>query len=317
MTMAPGLRKLVLTAHIVSSVGWLGAVAGFLALSVAGLTSQDPRLVRGVYLAMDLIVRQVIVPLALASLLIGIVQALGTTWGLFRHYWVLVKLLVITAAIVVLLLQLEPITRGPRRRGPDRALRADGTVRLQATRHDPLRSAQAGPGPPASDSCPLTERAPGDPVSRLKGEPAPRRPAELPHLGEQLLTRLLATPARLGADPAVLVHLGMRRALVSAAPADGDARLEQRPGDVGVVLGLPAHHPDRRRADIGTVKVEPDALDQVLDLLFAQTVVGAGGARLGTVAQRLDRCGKDARVEVEAARVGIQHLLGVAHRSSR
>ena len=37
--MAPGLRKLVLTAHIVSSVGWLGAVAGFLALSVAGLTS--------------------------------------------------------------------------------------------------------------------------------------------------------------------------------------------------------------------------------------------------------------------------------------
>jgi hypothetical protein len=58
---------------------------------------------------MDLIVRQVIVPLALASLLIGIVQALGTTWGLFRHYWVLVKLLVTTAAIVVLLLQLEPI----------------------------------------------------------------------------------------------------------------------------------------------------------------------------------------------------------------
>jgi hypothetical protein len=109
MTMAPGLRKLVLTAHIVSSVGWLGAVAGFLALSVAGLTSQDPRLVRGVYVAMDLIVRQVIVPLALASLLIGIVQALGTTWGLFRHYWVLVKLLVTTAAIVVLLLQLEPI----------------------------------------------------------------------------------------------------------------------------------------------------------------------------------------------------------------
>ena len=64
---------------------------------------------RGAYLAMDLIVRQVIVPLALASLLIGIVQALGTTWGLFRHYWVLVKLLVTAAAIGVLLLQLEPI----------------------------------------------------------------------------------------------------------------------------------------------------------------------------------------------------------------
>ena len=41
---------------------------------------------RGAYLAMDLIGWFVIVPLSLASLLTGLVQALGTTWGLFRHY---------------------------------------------------------------------------------------------------------------------------------------------------------------------------------------------------------------------------------------
>ncbi len=41
MTLTPRLRKFALTAHVTSSVGWLGAVAGFLALVVASLASQD------------------------------------------------------------------------------------------------------------------------------------------------------------------------------------------------------------------------------------------------------------------------------------
>ena len=53
MALTPRLRKLALTTHVVSSVGWLGAVIAFLALSVAGLTSQDPQTVRGAYLLME------------------------------------------------------------------------------------------------------------------------------------------------------------------------------------------------------------------------------------------------------------------------
>jgi hypothetical protein len=58
MTMAPGLRKFVLTAHVTSSVGWLGAVAGFLALAVAGLTARmlrwgEPPYFAGVAAEMD------------------------------------------------------------------------------------------------------------------------------------------------------------------------------------------------------------------------------------------------------------------------
>jgi putative copper export protein len=60
---------------------------------------------RAAYIAMDLMTRFVIVPLALASLLTGIVQALGTPWGLFRHYWVVFKLLLTVVAVIVLLLQ--------------------------------------------------------------------------------------------------------------------------------------------------------------------------------------------------------------------
>jgi hypothetical protein len=110
MGMPPGVRRFVLTAHVTSSVGSLGAVAGFLALAVAGLTSGDFQLVRAAYLAMELIAWFVIIPLVSASLLTGLVQSLGTQWGLFRHYWVLVKFLLTILVAVVLLLQMELIS---------------------------------------------------------------------------------------------------------------------------------------------------------------------------------------------------------------
>jgi len=112
--MAPRLRQFALTLHVASSVGLLGTIAAFLALVVAGLTSQDAPMVRAAYLAMPLIARFVIVPLTLASLLTGLVQSLGTAWGLFRHYWVLVKLLLTAFAAMVLLLKIELIDEAAR-----------------------------------------------------------------------------------------------------------------------------------------------------------------------------------------------------------
>ncbi|MEP7308076.1 MAG: hypothetical protein ABJA98_21450, partial [Acidobacteriota bacterium] len=46
----------------------------------------------------------VLVPLAHASLLSGIALSLGSTWGLFRHYWVAVKLVITAFATVILLI---------------------------------------------------------------------------------------------------------------------------------------------------------------------------------------------------------------------
>ncbi len=102
MNMTPALRKLSLTAHIISSVGWLGAVAAFVPLAITGLTNRDAPMVRGIYLAMWLLGWYVIVPLCIASLATGTVQALGTQWGLFRHYWVLVKFLITTLSCLIL-----------------------------------------------------------------------------------------------------------------------------------------------------------------------------------------------------------------------
>ncbi len=109
MTLTPRLRKLALTAHVTASVGWLGAVLGVLALAVAGLTSDDPQTVRAVYIAMEATGWFVLVPLALASLVTGIVQGLGTQWGLFRHYWVVFKLLINVFATIILLMYMQTL----------------------------------------------------------------------------------------------------------------------------------------------------------------------------------------------------------------
>jgi hypothetical protein len=109
MSLSPPIRKLVLTAHIVFAVGWLGAVAAFLALAIAGVTSQEVQTVRSAYLAMALIARYVIVPLSFAPLITGPILSLGTPWGLFRHYWILAKLLITVLSTLALQIHLRPI----------------------------------------------------------------------------------------------------------------------------------------------------------------------------------------------------------------
>jgi len=109
--MTPLLRKIGLIAHIAISVGWLGALAAFFVLNIAGLNSQEVETVRSAYVAMNLIGRFAIVPLSLAALATGFVQALGTDWGLVRHYWVLTKLVLTLVSTVVLLAKIPLMGR--------------------------------------------------------------------------------------------------------------------------------------------------------------------------------------------------------------
>jgi len=107
MILSPGWRKIWLTTHVMSSIGWFGAVAVFLTLALVGMTSQDPQLVRAGYLAMKLTGWFIIVPFAFVSLGSGIISSLGTKWGLFRYYWVLLKLVVTTGATFLLMVHTQ------------------------------------------------------------------------------------------------------------------------------------------------------------------------------------------------------------------
>lgn len=107
--MSPGIRKLMLTVHVTSSVGWLGAIAAYIALNVPALAGDDEQTVRAAYLMMDVVMGYALLPLALASLVTGIVQALGSPWGLFRHYWVTISLALTTFAFAILVLHLPAV----------------------------------------------------------------------------------------------------------------------------------------------------------------------------------------------------------------
>lgn len=136
MPMRPATRKLALTSHIIASLGWMGAVAGFIVLDVATVASDDVPTLRAAYIGMDLVTDWAIVPLAFAALVSGIVMSLGTKWGLFRHWWVVVTLILTALATVVLLVQLPVIGhRAEMAADPDTAdddLRHEGNLLLHS-----------------------------------------------------------------------------------------------------------------------------------------------------------------------------------------
>lgn len=110
MTLPPPLRKLALTVHLTSSVGWIGAVVAYLALGFAAVTSTSTEIIRAAWTGMELTGWWVIVPLAIAALLTGVVMSLGTRWGLFRHYWVLISLGLTSVCTLVLLLHMPTVS---------------------------------------------------------------------------------------------------------------------------------------------------------------------------------------------------------------
>jgi hypothetical protein len=110
MAMPPALRRAMLAAHIICSVGWLGAAAAYLALGVAAQVSMQPQVIRAAWIAMELSGWFVIVPLACLAYLTGLVLSLGTPWGLFKHYWVVIALVLTTLSLAVLLLHMPSVS---------------------------------------------------------------------------------------------------------------------------------------------------------------------------------------------------------------
>ena len=132
MAMTPRLRKFAITVHVVVSVGWLGAVVAYLALAVVGLRSQDASLARACYRSMALIGPFVIIPFSLATLLTGLIEAVGTRWGMFQHWWVVAKLVLTAVATIILLRHMPAVINMA-------LVAADATVSLDDFRAERLQ----------------------------------------------------------------------------------------------------------------------------------------------------------------------------------
>ena len=105
MRLPPRRRKLVLTVHVITAVGWLGVDLVLLTFGISGLAGAEEDLV---YPAQSYIGRMLFTPLSVLVWLIGVVNAIFTPWGLLRHWWVVVKLLVTTLMLGLVLFLLYP-----------------------------------------------------------------------------------------------------------------------------------------------------------------------------------------------------------------
>lgn len=107
MALTKSLRKLILTVHVASSLGWLGAVLVFFILTVRAYQSVE--LAPSIYMTANIIAQMVILPLSVFSLLSGIIISTGTHWGVFKHYWVLIKFIITVLSVLIFLIHLTPI----------------------------------------------------------------------------------------------------------------------------------------------------------------------------------------------------------------
>lgn len=102
------LRKAILVVHVAASVGWLGLSLGLLTLAATAVTTSDPALLRGSYLAAGRFGEVLFAPVSLTAFTTGVVLALGTKWGLVRHWWVLAKFVLTLVPVILTFLSLRP-----------------------------------------------------------------------------------------------------------------------------------------------------------------------------------------------------------------
>ncbi|MFD9600124.1 DUF2269 domain-containing protein [Streptomyces sp. NPDC056708] len=96
-------RRSLLVAHVAVSVSWLGLTVGLLTLGITAFLTGDPATAQAATRAMKIFGDWLVIPVALLSLLSGLVLALRTPWGLARHRWVWTKfwLTLVTAALSI------------------------------------------------------------------------------------------------------------------------------------------------------------------------------------------------------------------------
>lgn len=100
-------RKAVLIAHLASAAAWLGmsVVFGILTISALSAPAGTPAVFA---VAIGAFVGWPLVVVALLTLSSGAVLALGSKYGLFRYWWVTVKLVITIILITLVILVLIP-----------------------------------------------------------------------------------------------------------------------------------------------------------------------------------------------------------------
>lgn len=98
-------RKPLLALHVAATVSVLGADLVLLVLGAAGVRGAAPATI---YPALHLVGSWLVAPLAVVSLATGLLLGALTPWGVFRYWWVAIKLAITAALTAVVLFVLLP-----------------------------------------------------------------------------------------------------------------------------------------------------------------------------------------------------------------
>ena len=99
--LSPRARKAALSAHIAVSAIWLGAVVANLFLGISAAATGNETLADAYYTSMDRLVNNLMPAAAIATLATGLLLALATRWGLFRHWLIIAKLMLALTTVLV------------------------------------------------------------------------------------------------------------------------------------------------------------------------------------------------------------------------
>jgi uncharacterized membrane protein len=101
-------RTGITVVHIATSVALLGELWGLTLLNLVATLTDDRGLARSAYRLMTPMIFGGGVPLSLTALATGLTLATGTRWSLARNGWVLAKLVLLVATILVGMLLFDP-----------------------------------------------------------------------------------------------------------------------------------------------------------------------------------------------------------------
>ncbi|MYV99201.1 DUF2269 family protein [Streptomyces sp. SID3343] len=94
------VRRAVNSGHVVFAVGLLGAEWAMLLTSVVARSTDDPTLRHSGYRLMQVFALGGGIPFSVLSLISGVLLCLYTPWGLWKHLWIKVKIVLLLAVIV-------------------------------------------------------------------------------------------------------------------------------------------------------------------------------------------------------------------------
>lgn len=126
-------RNALLGLHVLFASTWIGGVAALLLVSLVGRAPRGGDALALAREAMQWIDWVIIIPSCLGSLGTGFLFSWLTSWGFFRHWWLVIKWALTTAMILFGIFFLGPWVDGTAKMAAERGLVALGDPAYTAT----------------------------------------------------------------------------------------------------------------------------------------------------------------------------------------